>query len=318
MRLSLVVRAAGVRLCAAFLLSSIGAWAVPIFTGMTGGTAYGVADYGAPAALVPTFINNNVYGTNDVMVSPGGGFLTADTANHNNVASFGPVGGAFWSAWTGGNGPSGGVFGSGASAVTPNSVGFRLTDVNANGSGFAAYLISSWQSTYVNVGAGWAGVIGNYLGVAGQFGGIESAGAVSLVTTVQGSLGYFERMELVLGAANIGNYNNVAEGDFWALQNQGTAFGTWRGIAFNRRAAAFAVNEIITVTTTLTAIADPMSMDVIDIAPLDLMALLNQPLTPSDWDVTTMTTATPEPGTVMLLGAGLAGAALFRRRLRVL
>ena len=62
-----------------------------IYTGGTSETVYGVADYGEPPVPgIPIYIDNSfTLVPNSVLISPGNGFLTADTSNPNNIADTG-------------------------------------------------------------------------------------------------------------------------------------------------------------------------------------------------------------------------------------
>jgi hypothetical protein len=240
-----------------------------VLNNATGAVAFGVANYGGPPVPNPTYIPNDTNGLVDVMTSPGNGFLTANTSNVNNVASFAGAlpGGA---AWVGG-GNGNGAFGSGAVQMTDTNVYFNLTDINPDGAGAASFAIGTWTSTFTSVGP-TAGTLGSWLTVGGTFTSINSAAAVSLRTQLDGVGGIFGAgttivfPQLVLAAAANGNFQ--ALGGTGALV-VGNAFG-WQGLAVNNLGLFNMVGgEVLTVRSTLTAIADPAAMNSIIEGDLD-------------------------------------------------
>jgi hypothetical protein len=292
-------------------------------------TVYGVADYGLPAQLGnPVYISNNLTLLNDVLISPGGGFLTADTSIPNNIADTGIVGLPYYSAWVGG-GNANGVFGAGQTLLTPNLVAFTLLDVNPDGTGRAAYLVASIIATFTEDGTGFGGApeisVGTWLAIAGIYGSPLSSAAVSLTAFVKsanaGSPFHGGRSyELVLAAAAIGNYNTVAYSDIndvvqptKFMFNDGVSPFFGLAVASEKLPTAGMIGDTITVKATLTAIADPMFLDSID--PTAFLISQAGPLP----DFTLLgTTAVPEPSSVCLVAAGsvlcLLGAACRRNR----
>lgn len=285
--------------------------AVLVFNNAVGAVAFGVAGYGGGPVPNPTYIANNFNGLVDVMTSPGSGFLTANTSNVNNVASFGGglPGGASWVG--GGNGN--GAFGSGAVSMTASNVYFNLTDINPDGAGAASFTVGSWTSTFTSVGP-TAGTLGSWLSVGGTFSTLSSAAAVSLRTQLDGVGGIFGAgttiifPDLVLAAAANGNFQ--ALGGTGALV-VGNAFG-WSGLAVNNLGLFNMVGgETFSVRSSLTAIADPAAMNSMlasDLGNPAFDSLLGQLPTLS------VNNTIPEPSSVLSLVSLLGVMALRRRR----
>jgi hypothetical protein len=286
--------------------------AAPIYTGGNGAIVFGVADYGLPVNPgAPTYIPNNFTGLVDILTSPGGGYLTADTSIPNNISEIGPAGLPASGIQVGG-GNANGAFGRGAVLVTGPLVGFALQDINPNATGAAAYEIASWNATFLEP-AGYEGLLGSWLSVFGRFSGPLSAGAVSLRTTINSNnpnspfFGGLELTQLVLAASQ--NLNNVAIGGAGAvILNNGVTF---RGLAVNRFFVEIPQGDIFTATSTLTVIADPM--DFISIVPdLELLDMVG-PL--PDFSVVG-TTQLPEPAALHFAAAGLLAVFTARQLLQ--
>ncbi len=236
-----------------------------------GDTVYGVAEYGGPPIATPTFIPNNVTLRNDVLTSPGGGFLTADTTIPNNIAQTGlniPL--PLFSYEIGGHNVHG-PFGASANLITGPNIGFVLKDF-ALGGGSASYTISSWTANFTAGANGFNGPLDAFLlvggGLVGGAGG--SADAVSLVTSysINGAAPTLFS-PLVLAAAGNGNHNAVGG-------RAGIAYGpgnnSFFGFAFDSANVALNAGDTLTAVTTLTAIADPASIESLPLQdlPLDL------------------------------------------------
>jgi len=315
--------------CTAALLSAVcvaPAHALTLLPGSSGVIAFGASPYGgAPNAGLPTYIGNNFTGLNDVLSSPGGGtlggYLTANPVVGNNVFSVGPVGLPMTWTQVGGASP-GGLLGAGAIAITPTTVSFGLVDVNPGG-GTASYGIGTWSANYQQQVAPYIGSIGNWLGIAGNVPFINNAAVASLYTRVSSlALGVIE-FKAVLAASNNGvaGYNLVGKASHGAGLTVAN-LGSYRGLAVNSLNVMIPVNDVVSVTNTLTIYADPASVEGLSLANLmDLMAApefagVALPDLPLGGSGTAL--PVPEPATYATLLAGLflIGAIARSRRQR--
>jgi hypothetical protein len=276
------------------------------YIGGTGITVYGVAPYAAPAQANPVFIGNNVTGFNDILASPGHGFLLASPVVANNISQVGVAALPLASFQIGG-GNAAGAFGAGSTVITGPRVGFQLSD-SGPGGGSASYSISSWTSNYVVTAGGFAGNLGTFLSIGGSLPAVGSAGVASLVSDYYLNGAFVgQTTPLVLAAAGNGN--------FQALGGNGAAIrfvgNTYRGLAIDLVPAALGVGNTITVLSTLTEYADPASID--SFAP-DLSLLPGDSL--PDFAFSDVGGGVPEPATwaMMLAGMGCLGGGLRARR----
>lgn len=269
-------------------------------------TVYGVAPYGGAPQGAPSFIANNVSGFNDVLASPGGGFLTAAPIVANNIRQVGPVGNPAFSFQIGG-GNGNGPFGSANVQNAGTRIGFNLRDAARCCS--ASYLISTWTTNLLVTPGGFAGDLGTYLAIAGRLTAPNSAVAVSLVShyylnnVLQGTT-----TPLILAAAGSGN--------FQAIGNAGAAvaidgFGNFRGLAVNTLPSFLpAAGNLVTVVSTLTALADPSELAS---ATPDLSLLPGVTL-PTALSQVSGTVPEPASWAMLIVGFGLIGATARRRR----
>jgi len=296
-----------------------------------GDTVYGVAEYGGPPNnAAPTFIPNNVTLRNDVLTSPGGGFLTADTTIPNNIAQTGPNIPLPLFSYEIGGGNIHGPFGASANLITGPNIGFTLKDFTLGG-GSASYTISSWTANFTAGANGFNGPLDTFLLVAGGLvgGAGGSADAVSLVTSysVNGANPTLFT-PLVLAAAGNGNHNAVGGR---AAVAYGPGNNSFFGFAFDSANVQLNAGDTLTAVTTLTAIADPASIESLPLQdlPLNLFGPDDQDFLKglgADWQsgesfllsgTLDPAPAVPDAGsTVVLLAGGLCGFALVPRRPR--
>ncbi|WP_293907760.1 PEPxxWA-CTERM sorting domain-containing protein [Phenylobacterium sp.] len=292
------------------LLASVGAAdAAIVYTGGTGLTVYGVAPYGGGGQPAPIFGANNVTGFNDVLLSPGHGFLTADPSIPHNILDTGIRPLALRSFQIGGGNGSG-PFGAGQALITGPQIGFRLSDAAPAG-GSASYMISSWDANFTVDGGGFLGNLGSYLSIGGRLSAPGSASAVSLVSNYYlNGIYQGQTAPLVLAAAGNGNFQ--ALGGSGAVLRFGGG-GRYRGLAIDNVAAALGAGTNLRVVSTLTAYADPASIDSFSV-PLDLLDLTGTTL--PDFAFSGSSGGVPEPAAwgLLLLGFGALGQALRGRR----
>lgn len=275
--------------------------AVPVYQFGTGSIVYGVAPYGGAPVAQSSYIPNNFNGLTDVLTSPGGGYLTASPVIANNIDESGianlPV---FFGAAGGSNGF--GNFGLGLTAINGPAVGFALVDANPDGIGAASYSIATWTSTWVE-NAGYNGAIGAWLAASGTFGSGVSAGALSLRVRVQSAgLGIIDFPELVLAPR--------ANGPCFGINGIVTCAGnSFSGGAITSQNVNIPLNDVLTVFATLTAIADPMHIEIIDINSLDNQLLADLLTQQGPIPVATVVSGNPnlipEPSTWALALLGL-------------
>jgi len=283
-----------------------------VYQGGQGGTSYGVAQYGgAPNNGGATYLANNFYNTQgigaraDILTSPGGGFLTANPVVVNNIASTGVVGLPL-ATWVAGVSNVNGTIGLAASTITGPTVGFALTDANADGTGVASYLISSWRADFQWQGAAVVnGFFTNFLAASGAFSSPLSAAAVGLRTVIYVNNVFFVDLpELVIGARTA---NGFFTGTAGAYNGNAAVFNA---LALGR--AGFGVNlnngDSVRAYSTLTAIADPASLGV------DSSADFSSYFQSGDIGVNELADVQiPEPGTIAFLVSGL-GLLVWKRR----
>ena len=292
--------------------------AAPIYTGGSGGVAFGVTPYGNPVPGVPTYIPNVNSGFNDILSSPGGTYLTANPVLANNIISIGP--GAlpgFLSAVGGGNGWGG--FGAGTIGITGPSVAFALTDPIPGG-GSASYGIGTWSASFTDP-VGYAGAFGSYLSIAGSVPAVGSAAVAALRTHITsanplspffgvGGAG-IDMPQLVLADSQVapGVFSWVALGGAGAaMVNNG--LGGYKALAIDNGAIVIPAGDTFTAISTLTIYADPASIDVYDpTSDLSLIADTGASLPGYD-----LITTVPEPGACSLLGLGILALSGWRAR----
>jgi hypothetical protein len=180
-------------------------------------------------------------------------------------------------------------------------------------------MISSWTSTYTIGANGFNGTLGSFLGIGGAFPDTSDAVATSMVSTYQINNGAVNNTDaLILAAAGNGNF--VASGGAGAALLFGPGAATYQGLAIdNFGQFNLAANDVITVVTTLTAYADPASIDSFVLDPqldADLLAQAGGSLPNFTLSSDSAVSPTPEPGTTALLGGAMITVALLRRKRR--
>lgn len=279
-----------------------------IYNGGNGRTVYGVTGYGLPVPGNPTYIGNNVTGRTDILSSPGGTFLTANPVVANNIADTGNLFTPFFSFQIGG-GNGNGAFGSGSATVLGPSMFFSLSDP-APGGGSASYMITSWFPSFKVDADGFAGNLGAYLAIGGR--NLAQADSSVAALRVEYSLngGAFTPIPQMVLAANGLTLQGVAIGGSGAVMQNVNGF--FRGLSIdNLGPFVLAPGTTIDVVATLTAYADPAFID--SITPDQSLIALTGATLP---DFSIANTASPEPGTLGLLGAGLVFLAWWRRAQR--
>jgi hypothetical protein len=290
---------------AAILLATSPASAGLVYLGGSSSTVYGVTSYGGAPQVAPSFIFNNGTGFNDILASPGGGFLTAAPIVANNIFETGVVAAPSSSSQTGGsniNGP----FGNARSRLEGVHFAFDLGDAALCCS--ASYIVSSWTSNLLVTPGGLGGDPLTLLGIAGTLPDASSSFAASLVThyylndVYQGTLA-----PLVLAQARNGNSQAIGSLDAQITMD---GFGRFTGFAFNSIPGFVAApGDVLKVTSTLTAFADPAKTDFwLPPAPLTDEELARM--------VSLVSSGVPEPHNwaMLIAGFGLIGAAARRRR----
>ncbi len=317
--------------CAALVLAIIvpAAQGLPAYNNdATGGISFGVSSYGgAPNVGAPTYIANNFTGRTDILSSPGngtlGGYLTASPTVINNTASTGfgflPVG-----LWRVGGGNGNGNFGSGAAINNGTSVGVALVDDNAGG-GTASYMVASTIGTYTDAAGTAAGnTYGASIAMSGGVPAIGNAAVlaarVHLSSVTVGSPFFngvdLPDMVLAISRNALGNtlasYNVVGHGSAWAVLLTDGNNGLFKALSVSSAALAVAIpaGDTITVTATLTAYADPASIDTM-IPDNDLWTAAGA----SAPTITFLDTVVPEPGAFVSMS--MASLILMRRRRRL-
>lgn len=303
------------------LLAAATSQAGIVFIGGAGHTVYGVTDYGVVPQANPQFIPNNITGNPDILSTPGGGYALADPSIVNNIAN-GPAPGLsptpYLFDWIGG-GNGNGDFGAGTVTLGGPEVGFTLSDTSL-GCCAASYMITSWNSIFTVDGNGFNGTLGAYLAIAGTNLTSVDSSVASLVTywSINGSP--FVRLpDMVLAAG--GNCNNVAIGGSGAavINNSCTNGGNGGGYAAlsidNLGMFHLGAGTIINTVSTLTAYADPSSIDdyFISDTQIPLDALVNN----AGAQFPTFSFAgvsTPEPASLLFAGLGLGACMVLRRR----
>jgi len=262
--------------------------------------------------------------------SPGNGYQVANPVIGNNVAET-PNGGILlpggsvaasnptpylFAATGGAGGLSGAPFGTGLTANNGPNVGFALTDTTA-GCCSASYMITSWTTDYVTDANGFNVASNAYLGISGVNLTTNDAAVASLIVGYSingGAYSYLTDMILAVGGACT---NDVLDGDAAAELNaacgNGGQGGAYAAAAVDTLAAlGLNAGDTLDFESTLTLYADPADFDSI-YSGLDSSLLPGLGLSASDILVGDDAT-TPEPGTLLLLGAGLGCLGLLRRR----
>jgi hypothetical protein len=312
------------------LASSAPAMGGLVYNGGTGFIAYGVSNYaGPPVGGAPTYILNGFNGRTDILASPGGGFLTVNAIGANNIASTGGVvlpASSFQSG--GGNGFGG--FGQGFVFNSGPSMGLSLADFGATGAS-ASYAVASASVTYTVTGAPIAASFGASLSMSGSVPLVGSVAVQALRVHVTDSANVFgaggmDLPQMVLAMVRTGtgstmaNYSTVMLGGTGGtnagLKLDNGATGAFRGLATDNLALATAlpVNDVLSVTYTLTGFADPASFNTFDPTNSGDLLALTGPL-PINSVIDTF--ATPEPASLSMLVVGVLGVLGYSARRRL-
>ena len=300
-------------------LASSTAYADLQWLGGAGGTAFGVGTYGAPTvAGAPTFTLNAGDGLNDILQSPGSGFQTSNMITAFNISSTGVIALPYVDTlFQIGGSNANGFFGSGTSFIgSTGSYGHTLNDVNPDGTGRLAYVVSTWTDTWQVVGAPYRGTIGNILPLSGRLNPTATSTSVaSLMTQVtigDGAADQLPALVLAFTHSQViavgGEAGNTAAGII------APATGIYHGLAVNSKFvdAAIPVGTKIKVVNTYTAQVDP-AMSFTDGTLLTDPTLLAMIGTQLPQTAFAFGTTIPEPTAVLVFVAGLALLAGYRR-----
>ena len=299
--------------------SARAALAAPVFnfTGGNGTIVFGVAPYGPPAAVGPAYIANNFTGRNDILSTPGVGTLgpyqTASPVIANNIFSFGPAALPIAGVQIGG-GNVNGAFGAGGIANFGPLIAVGLAD-SGPGGGSASYGITSEIAKWTNPLAVPIGTSYGMIGAVPLVGNADVLAMRVFITDTAGAFGAgVDLPQLILaisrnGAGNgIGNYNIITVGGTFGL-NAGLILdngniGAFRAGAVDNQltTALIPAGDIITVTATLTAYADPANFNTLDISLTPDILNLTGPLAGTSF---VGTSAVPEPASIVLGAMGV-------------